>query len=130
MEQRIDNDKKAVDVIEAEFEKYWLENRKQILAADDAYSKAIGKYKITSGADWILWAIPIGVAMGVKDVIPIKNEMLNLLACIAVALLCYVLCVWIKTLMTGIPDLGLLESHVKEKTRQQWVRDRFPHKNK
>ena len=41
-----------------EFEKYWKKNREQILSKNDRYVKAKNCFKMTSGADWLLFAFP------------------------------------------------------------------------
>ena len=105
------------------FKQYWLQNRKQLLKADNEYMKATGGYKMSSGADWLLFAIPVAVGIVLKDYLPVANEILNLLLCIVITVLCFIVCVWIKTLMIGRPDIAVLETKVKQKARVQWEKE-------
>ena len=105
------------------FEQYWLQNRKQLLKADNEYMKATGGYKMSSGADWLLFAIPVAVGIVLKDYLPVANEILNLLLCIVITVLCFIVCVWIKTLMIGRPDIAAIEAKVKQKAREQWEKE-------
>ena len=42
-----------------EFERYWTENREKILNANSEYRKVRDSYKSLSGADYLLYAIPV-----------------------------------------------------------------------
>ena len=42
-----------------EFERYWTENREKILNANSEYIKVRDSYKSLSGADYLLYAIPV-----------------------------------------------------------------------
>ena len=44
-----------------EFETFWKANRERILMSSDEYIKATSSYKLSSGADWLLFAIPISL---------------------------------------------------------------------
>lgn len=106
------------------FEQFWLEHSAQLLHNDEEYSKATGKYKMTTGADWLLFAIPVAVGVFLKDYLPIANELLNLLACVAAAFLSFLLCVWVKTVISGVPDLSAIEKRVKDEAREKWMAQR------
>lgn len=105
------------------FEQYWLQNGKRLLKADSEYTRATGGYKMSSGADWLLFAIPVAVGVVLKDYLPVTNEMLNLLICIVITILCFIVCVWLKTLMIGRPNISAIEAKAKQKAREQWERE-------
>ena len=44
---------------EKEFECYWKEQRDSILSKSDDYRRAKESFKMKSGADWLLFGIPV-----------------------------------------------------------------------
>ena len=44
---------------EKEFEKYWKDNRESILQKDEEYRHAKENFKMSNGADMLLFGIPI-----------------------------------------------------------------------
>ena len=60
-----------------DFESYWQKNRLQILKHNDSYNKATQGYKMTSGADYLLFGIPVATGIICIDYLPLQNEILK-----------------------------------------------------
>ena len=99
------------------FEAYWEANRKQLLEADEEYKKALDGYKLNSGADWLLFAFPVVVAIVVLDWSPFTGEFLNWAVGALAAVLTFVACVAFKTHMSGNRALSDIEADVKRRAR-------------
>ena len=101
--------------MEKDFESLWRENKKRLLEADPEYRKIIESYKMNSGADWLLFAMPAVVAIVILDWAPLDKELLNWLIGAIAAIVTFVLCVWIKSLLTGNRSLDEVEQEIKKR---------------
>jgi len=104
---------------EKEFETYWQSNRKRLLDNDASYREAKNNYKMTSGADWLLYAIPVVSAIVVMDNCNITNELLKWAVGAAVCILCFVVCVWIKSLNSDGLSPDDIEKRIKKRLHDQ-----------
>ena len=104
-----------------DFEAYWQAHRKSLLEADDEYKNALQGYKLTSGADWLLFALPVVVAIVVLDFSPFQGEFLNWAAGALAAIVTFVACVAIKTATSGTRSLGDIEADVKRRAQQDFA---------
>lgn len=102
-----------------EFERYWKENRELILSKDDEYLQAKNSYKMTSGADWLLFAIPVVAGIIFMDYCPIQRELLKWLASAGITIITFIICVWIKSMMSGSTSPEEMEQRIKERVRKQ-----------
>ena len=74
---------------EKEFEKYWKANRESILQKDEEYQHAKENFKMSSGADMLLFGIPIVAGIVFMNNVHLGNELLNWVASAAItSLLC------------------------------------------
>ena len=91
-----------------------MRNRKQLLAESEEYKQTLDGYKMKTGADWILFAIPVVAGIVTFNYIPIANELLRWLATVGVTVLVFAVCVFIKS--TTIPGRTLeeIEKDVKK----------------
>lgn len=105
---------------EKEFEQYWKENRDRILQNDEEYKRAKENLKMTSGADWLLFAIPIVGAILFMDWVPIQKEMLKWVASAGIAILLFVVCVWIKSLSTADSNPEEIEEKTKQRAKEHF----------
>ena len=105
-----------------DFEMLWLERRKRILAADDEYRKATDGYKMTGGADWLLFGTPVVAAIVFLDYSPLDNEWLNWLAGAAIALVLFVVAVYIKSAINGTRSPVEVEEDIKRRCRERYER--------
>lgn len=108
------------DTMEDKFEMLWLEKRKAILQQNDEYRKATEGYKISSGADLLLFGLPVVAAIVVIDQSFVANEMLNWLLGAGVAGVMFVLAVVVKTLINGSRPVSEIEADVKARCRKQY----------
>ena len=96
-------------------EELWMRNRKRLLAENKEYQQTLEGYKMKSGADWILFAIPVVAGIVSFNYIPIANEILRWVATVGVTVLVFAVCVFIKS--TTIPGRTLeeIERDLKER---------------
>lgn len=99
---------------EKEFEEYWLANREKLLEGDAEYRRAKDAFKITSGADWLLYAIPVVVGIAFMSYSGVKNELANWLFGAAITIACFALCVVVKSIITDAPSVDGIEKRVKK----------------
>lgn len=103
-----------------DFEAYWEANRRRMLDADEEYKKAVSSYKLNSGADWLLFAFPVVVAIVVLDWSPFAGEFLNWVVGALAAVVTFVACVAIKTQMSGTRPLSDIEADVKRRAQEEY----------
>ena len=111
-----------MEQLEDEFELLWLERRKQILAADEEYIRATEGYRMTSGADWLLFGMPVVAAIMVLEMSFFGSEIINWLVAALVAALLFVVAVYVKTLITGGRSVTEIEADVKRRCREEYER--------
>ena len=104
---------------EQEFEKYWKENRGRILSNDEEYAKAKNSYKMSSGADWLLFAIPVVAGIIFMNYCPFTRELLKWLASAVVTIITFIICVWIKSMISVEASPEEVEQKIKKKTKQE-----------
>lgn len=107
-------------IMEKDFETLWREQKKDILMANEEYRQIIDSYKMRSGADWLLFAFPIVVAIVILEWMPTSKELLNWFIAAIAAIITFVVCVWVKTLITGNRSLDEVEKEVKERCRENY----------
>lgn len=106
--------------MEKDFETLWQEQKKDILMANEEYRQIINSYKMNSGADWLLFAFPIVVAIAILEWMPTGKELLNWLIAAVAAIITFAICVWVKTLITGNRTLDEVEKEMKESCRENY----------
>ena len=99
--------------MEDKFEMLWLEKRKAILMNNEEYRKATEGYKMSSGADWLLFGMPIVAAIIVLDQSFFANEMLNWLLGAGVAAVMFVIAVAVKSFIIGARPVSEIEEEIK-----------------
>ncbi|MCI6839325.1 MAG: hypothetical protein MR900_05505 [Prevotella sp.] len=104
---------------DVEFEKYWKENRMSILMQDSEYRKATGSGKLSSGADLILFAIPIAAGIVFMEHCHFDNELLKWGISAIITIAAFVLCVFIKTIITVSAPPEEIESRIKKATKEK-----------
>lgn len=107
-----------------EFERYWTENRERILNANSEYRKVRESYKSLSGADYLLYAIPVVAGIVFMDSCKfIDQELLKWFAGAAVVIVCFVLCVWIKVLVSGNNSPFEVEKKIKSQLKEKLLKE-------
>lgn len=104
---------------EKEFEKYWKANRESILQKDEEYQHAKENFKMSSGADMLLFGIPIVAGIVFMNNVHLGNELLNWVASATFTIVCFAICVWIKSVMTGSGSPDEVEEKIKERERKR-----------
>ena len=107
-----------------DFEAWWQANRQQLLDADEEYKQVLDSYKLKSGADWLLFAIPVVVAIVVLEWSPCKSEFLNWAVGALAAILTFVGCVAFKTYTSGNRSLNDIEADVKRKAQEEFEKSK------
>lgn len=95
------------------FERLWQEQGYKLLHDDAEYQKIAAGYKISSGADLLLFGFPVVVGVVFLDHVPIERELLRWLASAGVTVAVFVVCVWIKSLISGTKSVAEVEREVK-----------------
>lgn len=104
-----------------EFEDYWLANRERLLNEDAEYVRATNSFKITTGADWLLYGIPVVVGIAFMNYSGVKNEIANWLFSAALTIACFALCVVVKSIITDVPSIDSIEKRVKKANRDKLI---------
>ena len=102
------------------FEQYWTVNRERLLNANREYREAIDSYKMHSGADWLLFALPVVAAILVFDCSPFGRELLNWILSALVAIVSFAVCVAVKSWLSGTRPLSEIEEDVKKQARRDF----------
>ena len=102
-----------------EFDEYWKENREEILSRNEEYRRAKENFKMNSGADMLLFGIPIVVGIVFMNNINLGNELLNWIASAGITVVCFAVCVWIKSLVTGSGSPDEVEDNIKAMEREK-----------
>ena len=107
-----------------EFERYWTENREKIVNANSEYRKVRDSYKSLSGADYLLYAIPVVAGIVFMDSCKfIEQELLKWFAGAVVVIVCFVLCVWVKVLISGNNSPLEVENKIKSQLKEKLLKE-------
>ena len=104
---------------EKEFETYWAQNRLSILESNADYRQACEELKMRSGADWLLFAIPVAVGVAVMSSLPIEREILKWLIGAAATIVCFAVCVWVKNAISGTRYPNEIEEKIKARKKEE-----------
>lgn len=104
-----------------EFESYWQQHKNVILSRNRQYQQAREKYKMNSGADWILFAIPAVSGVIAMNNTRGDNELLRWIISAFVTFAVFVVCVWVKGLMSGKSSPDEIERRIKEEMKRKMV---------
>lgn len=104
-----------------EFENYWQQHKDAILSRNRQYQQAREKYKMNSGADWILFAIPAVSGVITMNNTHVDNKLLKWIISALVTIIVFVACVWVKGMMSGKSSPDEIERHIKEEVKRKMV---------
>ena len=107
---------------EKEFNDWWKENRRDILQADKYYKERENSYKIKSGADLLLFAIPVVAGIVFLESGLVKHEMLNWLASAAVVIVTFLVSAFIKSQMIPGDSLYDIEQRIRQQLHDEKVK--------
>ncbi|MBR6978633.1 MAG: hypothetical protein IKH88_02225 [Prevotella sp.] len=104
------------------FENWWQTNKQTALAEDREYREAIETYKMKSGADWLLFGIPVVTGIICVQSLPISHEILRWVASIAITVVVFVICVYVKSLSHPHRPISDIEADVKKRCLEEYLR--------
>ena len=100
---------------EKEFEQLWLENKTRLLNEDKEYRDAIATYGMTSGADWLLFGIPVATGIVCVECLPFQSEILKWVVSVVITVVVFAICVWVKSLSNPHRAIEDIEKDVKQR---------------
>lgn len=106
---------------EIEFDTYWTSHKTQILNANADYQKAKSDYGTTGGADLLLYAVPVVTGILAMEYCPLERELLRWLLCAGVVIACFVVCVWVKSLVTDSQPPEAVENKIRQRLHDEMV---------
>ena len=106
---------------EKEFDAYWKEHRGSILSNDAEYRRAKENFKMSNGADMLIFGIPIVAGIVFMNNVHLGNELLNWLASALVTVVCFAICVWVKSLVTGSGSPDEVEEMIKKRIKKEML---------
>lgn len=106
-----------------EFERWWKENKHDILHEDSEYLRVENSYKIKSGADLLLFGIPVVAGIVVINYIPVDSEILRWIISAVITIAVFLVCVWIKSTTIPGETLSEIEERLKNKFFEQWKKN-------
>ena len=92
-----------------------------ILEKNDEYRHAKENFKMHSGADLILFGIPVVAGIVSINNVPLQNELLKWIVSAVITIACFTLSVWVKSLITGTVSPDEVEQRLKEAKRREMV---------
>ncbi len=104
------------------FENWWQANKQKALAEDREYREAVETYKMKSGADWLLFGIPVVTGIVCVQHLPINHEILRWVASIAITVVVFVICVYVKSLSHPHRPISDIEADVKKRCLEEYLR--------
>ena len=101
------------------FEVLWQKNRKSLLSEDREWQQLQQSYKVSSGADMLLFGIPAVAGIVSFNYVPLSGELLKWLVSAVLTVLCFVLCVFVKSLFSPTLSASEIEKRVKTGYRKR-----------
>lgn len=101
------------------FEVLWQKNRKSLLNEDREWQQLQQSYKVSSGADMLLFGIPAVAGIVSFSYVPLSGELLKWIVSAVVTVLCFVLCVFVKSLFSPTLSASEIEKRVKTGYRKR-----------
>lgn len=96
-----------------QFERLWYENKHRLLNNDREYREEVERYKMTSGADWLLFGIPAVVGIASFEMITFESEMMRWVASALITIVTFIASVFVKSLVTGGKPISDIEDRIK-----------------
>ncbi len=111
-------------VEDKEFEEWWDANKQRLLNENEEYRNAVSTYGLSSGADWLLFGIPVATGILCIQNIPIANELLRWLASIIITVIVFAICVYVKSLSNPHRPIGDIEADVKRQSYKRYLMEK------
>ena len=104
------------------FENWWQANKQKVLDEDREYHEVVESYKMKSGADWLLFGIPVVTGIICVQNFPIQHEILRWVASIAITIVVFAICVFVKSLSHPHRPISDIEADVKKRCLEKFLR--------
>lgn len=102
------------------FERLWMENKHRLLNGDREYQEVVDSYKMTSGADWLLFGIPVVVGVVSFEMLSFDREMFRWFVSAMITIATFVLSVFVKSLIVGGKSVSEIEDRIKSDCYQKY----------
>lgn len=102
------------------FERLWMENKHRLLNGDREYQEVIANYKMTSGADWLLFGIPVVAGVTSFEMLSFDREMFRWFVSALITIATFVLSVFVKSLIVGGKSVSEIENRIKSDCYQKY----------
>jgi len=102
------------------FELHWQSHRRELLSKNKEYREIEESYKMRTGFDGLLWAVPLVCGILAFKLVAGANEILNWLLSAAVVIVTVFLFVCVKTTHSGHRSLSEVEEDVKKQAYEEF----------
>ncbi len=106
------------------FEEWWAANKLRMLNENQEYRDAVATYGMKSGADWLLFGIPVATGIVCIQGIPISNELLRWLVSFVITVVVFAICVYVKSLSNPHRPISEIEEDVKRDSYQRYLEEK------
>lgn len=111
-------------VKDEDFERWWKDNKGDILREDADYQRVQNSYKIKSGADLLLFGIPVVAGIVSMSYIPVESEILKWIISAVITIAVFLVCVWVKSTTIPGETLSEIEERLKQKFSDEWEKNK------
>lgn len=106
---------------EQEFQNYWYANRTKLLNEDAEYIEAKEQVKANGKADWLFYVVAAFAGISFMSKSGIQHELLNWFLSAVITIVCFLLCVFIKSLISNDPSLDDIEKKVRQRLHDKLI---------
>lgn len=103
-----------------QFERLWLENKHRLLNADREYRDMVDSYKMNSGADWLLFGIPVVAGIASFQAFAFDNELLRWLVSAVITVVAFAISAYVKSLIVGGKPVSDIEERIKKDSYKRY----------
>lgn len=98
-----------------DFEIYWESHKADLIrqAPRALKEERENNGKMNTAGDWLLFALPIIVILGFTNTDFIKSELLRFVVALAIGLVCFVITVYVKPLVSGKRSIVNIDADIK-----------------
>jgi len=116
--------------MEPAFKEYWNTNRDRLLREDPEYDEALKSYGMKSGADWILFGIPVVAGIVAMQMLPVQHELLRFALSVVITIVAFVISVFVKSATSPHRALSDIENDIRERVYSEWKKEKLNTKQK
>lgn len=109
--------------MEKEFEEIWNKKKAGILLQDKEYKETLDSYKMNGSTGILMFVIPVAAGLLFMNKVNIGHEIMKWVAGAAVTIVTFVVCVWVKSILTGGKSLSEIEQRIKTEQYEKYKRE-------